>query len=407
MGSPIIVTIIGGGSVWTPYLLEQLSYISMVEDFEIRLHGTTVSHLQQVKSFVQCFVGDGLNISVIADIQEALSAANIILNQARIGGWKARLDDEVLPVQFGGVGDESLGIGGLRAAIRSWPFIVQTSHLILKEAPNAWLLNLSNPSDLISRAWRECGCKKVLSLCDYPHKLFQEWAELAGSSKVVAHFDFLGMTHIGWLMPRSNIRLDSLFERRPQLSSWYKKWKALPTPWRIHLSESESLIEQQQKNPGHRASYLNMLVQNLRNAIQQRNVDRYRLLINKRLPKWYSEVIVPAINGLFGATPTRLVVGLPNDGRLAHVDPNVNIEGWALIDNQGIHPEPLPENIHCRKDIANFSKSRTLAFAAIMKPTLNNVLSYMRSDAFSSDIVSRPDWQKLLGFSNNELPLLD
>src|SRR5262249_53161276 len=142
--------------------------LPLTRDFQIRIQGPTESHLHEVAAFTRALVGDRLDLKATVDLKEAISGAAIILNQARIGGWPARLTDEVLPVRFGAIGDESLGIGGLRAAMRTWPFVVQVSSMILKYAPNAWLLNLTNPSDLVSRAWRQAGCHQVLSLCDHP-----------------------------------------------------------------------------------------------------------------------------------------------------------------------------------------------------------------------------------------------
>src|SRR5262249_33607282 len=265
-------------------------------------------------------------LKATVDLKEAISGAAIILNQARIGGWPARLTDEVLPVRFGAIGDESLGIGGLRAAMRTWPFVVQVSSMILKYAPNAWLLNLTNPSDLVSRAWRQAGCHQVLSLCDHPQTLLREIAMLAEIPEIAFRFGFLGMTHVGWFMPPPDAQLNRLLRKSPHLASWLQKWNALPTHWRIHLSDPDDLYLHQRRNMGHRARALKELAERLRELIRKQDVEQYQAFLLTRFPVWYSEIVVPAIESLLGGKPARLIVGLPNNGRLPEMNPNVQVE---------------------------------------------------------------------------------
>jgi 6-phospho-beta-glucosidase len=396
MNRPEIIAVLGGGSVWTPYLLQQLAELPFARDLQISLQGPTESHLHEVADFTRSLIGDRLETKVTISLEDAMRGAKIVLNQVRIGGWPARLDDEVLPVQLGGVGDESLGLGGLRAAIRTWPFVIKTSRAILKYAPEAWLLNLTNPSDLISRAWREAGCKRVVSLCDYPQNFIREMSTLAERPDVAPRFNFLGMTHVGWLMPPPGLQLHHLIRKRPELTAWIQNWQALPTPWRIHLADPVVLARRQREAPGHRARQLQKLVEHLWEAIRERDTARYSEFLQERLPTWYTEVVTPAIRGLLGGEPARLIVGLPNNGRLFELNPDVQVETWAMLNDDGIHPEPLLENVPCQEDIVHFGETRALAFAVMIHPRSDILADYARSDPFVRYVTSQADWQQCL-----------
>ncbi|MDZ7311882.1 MAG: hypothetical protein ONB45_11475, partial [candidate division KSB1 bacterium] len=207
---------------------------------------------------------------------------------------------------------------------------------------------------------------------------------------------FLGITHVGWLMPPPDIQLHHLLRKRPELASWLENWKALPTDWRIRLSDPEVLIRHQREHPGHRARQLQELVENLREIIREKDGVRYSTLVQKRLPVWYSEVVVPTIRSLLGGEPARLVAGLPNKGRLPALNPNVQVECWAVLNDHGFHPEPLPENARCQEDIVRFGQTRDLAFAAMIHPDSCSLELYARSDSFACNVTSHLEWQKLL-----------
>jgi len=387
--------------------MQQLVGLPLAKDLQIRLQGPTESHLNEVAAFSHCLVGDCLDIRVTVSLEDAIRGARLIVNQARIGGWSGRLNDEVLPVQLGVVGDESLGLGGLRAAIRTWPFVIQTSRVIVDHAPEAWLLNLSNPSDLVGRAWREAGCQRVVGLCDYPQTLAREMATLAKRPDTAFRFGFLGINHVGWLVPPSDVQIHNLLTKRPELASWVHDWNAIPTPWRIYLSDPDALARRQQEQPGYRARQLKGLVDLLREAIRHQDTERYFALLLERPPVWYSEVVVPAMRGLLGEEPVRLVVGLPNKGRLPQLDPNVQVEGWTVLNEHGVQPEPLPENARSQEDIVRFGQTRTLAFAATIHPSPYTLASYAKSDVFACSIASHLDWQELLDFYDGTTTLLN
>ena len=386
-----IFTILGGSSVWTPYLIRELAAYDIFRDMQIRLLGVTGAHLREVVDFSRGFPGGPLRIKAVVDVAEAIQGASVILNQVRIGGWASRLEDEMFPVKMGGVGDESLGVGGLTAALRTRPFIRHVSRTILQKAGDAWLLNLTNPSDLVSRGWYEAGCHRVISLCDYPQSQARKMAVPAGKPETASQFGFMGMTHVGWFIPPVGFQPDS-----QELESWYREWGAVPTAWRIRMADPEPFIREQQLHPGVRARKLEKLVAHLRAAIGKKDREAYLELLEERKPLWYGEVVIPALRGLLGEKPARLIVGLPNKGRLPGMPDNVIVENWAVINSGGAHPEPFPENPRCQKDITDFGMLRHLAFNLMLHPERRSLDSYVRSDPFARPIVSQGNLNRLL-----------
>jgi alpha-galactosidase/6-phospho-beta-glucosidase family protein len=106
--------------------------------------------------------------------------------------------------------------------------------------------------------------------------------------------------------------------------------------------------------------------------------------------------VVPAIGALLGETQTELIVGLPNGGRLPDVDHDVQIEGWTVVNEDGVHPRPLPDNTLCRQDVASFARTRCLAFAAVQDPRPETVGRFAEEDPLTRAAISHPDWAALL-----------
>ena len=397
-----VVTVLGGGSVWTPQLLKLLGDTPEASSFEIRLFGSTAKHLNEVERFASRIGTRRLTVSTSIHLDQALADASIILNQTRIGGWHQRRLDESIPVELGAVGDESVGLGGVRSAARAWPFIASCADAIVRNAPQAWLLNLSNPSDLVSRAWRFAGCSRIISLCDHPQNLARVYAKAANATARESRLSFLGMTHVGWHVAPDQFPLSEFLQANPQLRSWVNAWDAIPTDWRVRLSHSEDLVHQQRRNPGQRAKVVSTLVDQIRAAIAMSDSEQYTSLVSNRSPRWYSTMVVPAIRALLGGPPAKLVIGFPNDGQLSALADEVQIEGSASICEAGVQVEPLPSHDACRRDVVEFGHTRNLAFEAMVDPKLNTFRSFAQADPFTPANMQDVDLQKLLDKTSNE-----
>jgi 6-phospho-beta-glucosidase len=65
---------------------------------------------------------------------------------------EARREDEYLGKRYGIIGQETTGIGGMAKALRTIPVVLNIARDIQKLAPNALLINFSNPSGLVTEA---------------------------------------------------------------------------------------------------------------------------------------------------------------------------------------------------------------------------------------------------------------
>jgi 6-phospho-beta-glucosidase len=92
-----------------------------------------------------------------------------------VGGYKQRAFDETFPRQFGIPGEETFGPGGMNMALRTIPVVVELCHTMEKVAPQALLINMTNPSSIVQYAVNRAARVNIVSICDLPSWLHKPW----------------------------------------------------------------------------------------------------------------------------------------------------------------------------------------------------------------------------------------
>ena len=153
----IKVAVIGGGSTYTPELVEGLaSRRTRLPIDELVLHDIDSNRREIVGGLagrmLQRMEWDG-RLTLTGDADAAVDGADFVLIQLRIGGQAARLLDETLPLRFGTIGQETTGAGGFAKALRTVPIILELAELVRRRAAaGAWIIDFTNPVGIVSQA---------------------------------------------------------------------------------------------------------------------------------------------------------------------------------------------------------------------------------------------------------------
>src|SRR5512132_400547 len=123
------VAVIGGGSTYTPELVEGLAARSdRLPVDELVLHDIDTERLEIVGEFAARIMrrtGWDAPLRLTVDRADALDGATFVIVQLRVGRQAARRIDETLPLQFGCVGQETVGAGGFAKALRTVPVVLE------------------------------------------------------------------------------------------------------------------------------------------------------------------------------------------------------------------------------------------------------------------------------------------
>ena len=115
--------------------------------------------------------------------------------------------DESVPLGLGVLGQETTGPGGICFALRTIPAMVALAQVIAERAPDAWLINFTNPAGMVTEAVQQVLGERAVGICDSPSGLCRRVARALGRDPGEMWFDYFGLNHLGWLRAAHDLSL--------------------------------------------------------------------------------------------------------------------------------------------------------------------------------------------------------
>jgi len=221
------LTILGGGGFRVPLVYRALlgdrgegriSSVVLFDTDRARLASIGAVLRQQAAS-----VDDAPAVTETTDLDEALRGADFIFSAIRVGGLEGRTIDERVALDLGVLGQETVGAGGIAYGLRTLPVAVGIAQRVAAVAPEAWVINFTNPAGMVTEAMIPYLGDRVIGICDSPSGLGRRAALALGVDPETAFYDYAGLNHLGWLRGlRSGgvDRLPALLESPEALASF-------------------------------------------------------------------------------------------------------------------------------------------------------------------------------------------
>ncbi|WP_330475562.1 6-phospho-beta-glucosidase [Terrabacter sp. C0L_2] len=207
------LVILGGGGFRVP-----LVHGALLRDTadrrvtEVVLHDTDVARLDvmrrvlaaQAAQAAQTAGGQGLpaappTVTATTDLDAALAGADFVFSAMRVGGLEGRTADERIALDLGLLGQETTGPGGVGYGLRTVPVALDVATRIRDLAPDAWVINFTNPAGLVTQAMQSVLGDHVVGICDSPLGLAKRAAGALGHDLDDLEIDYAGLNHLGWL----------------------------------------------------------------------------------------------------------------------------------------------------------------------------------------------------------------
>jgi 6-phospho-beta-glucosidase len=349
----IRLTVLGGSGVATPELMRALTARPDRPAIEITLHGRTREKLGRVAAVCERLAAGAsppLTVRHMTDLAQALEGADYVLNQIRVGGYAARRYDETFPQAFGIPGEETFGPGGMNNARRTIPVTLESCRVVERVAPEALLINLTNPSSFIQYAVSQYTKVHVVGVCDSPVGLARAIAAALGAPPRELWVGYVGMHHFGWVTEvrwRGRDVLPDVLanvEKVPGLPvdpEIVRAVGAIPTSYFKYYYHADRMLDRQKGRPS-RAEELLDLERRILADYEKPGPDRVPKSLEARGAHWYEEIVVPVLLAHAADAREVFVLNVPNGATLPWMPKEAIIEVPVVVAGHGLIPLEPP-----------------------------------------------------------------
>lgn len=361
--SVIKLVVIGGGSSYTPELAEGI----LAKHGSFPVNEMVLVDIEAGRHKVEAVYGlvgrmiaaAGLNIRLTwtLDRKSALCGADFVVSQFRVGGLEARAKDESLPLKYGMVGQETTGPGGFANALRTIPVVLDICADMEQLCPDAWLINFTNPSGIITEAVLNHTKIKCIGLCNIPINMERAVKSLPGLEKAEVACGFAGLNHLSFI---DSIKVNGKEMAKELIASMSTAFNAqnipgidfptefisvlgmIPSPYLKYYYMEGRMIEEEQVNLREkgktRAAEVMEIEENLFKKYEDQALDRKPEELSKRGGALYSEAAVNLMDSIWNDRGDMQVVNTLNGHCLPELPEDSVIEINCIIDHRGAAP---------------------------------------------------------------------
>ncbi len=358
------ITIIGGGSSYTPELIGGIVRDNAELDVDrIALYDPDASRVSAVAGFCRRMaksLGQGaINITDGQELGAALTDADFVIFQLRVGGQEARHDDIMMGLKHGVIGQETTGVGGFAKALRTIPVMLEIAETIKELCPQAWVINFTNPSGMVTESLLRHTDLRSVGLCNVPIETHMVLAELLDCAHDDLSMDWVGLNHLGWLRGvtvKGEQRLPELIERiesgEIDLSDmidvvyppgFIRSLGAIPSSYMRFFYFPDSELKKLQDAPRSRAQEVLEIEEKLFEYYGDETTEAMPELLKQRGGAWYSRLAVNVIAALQNPEPSIHVVNVAAGECVAGLAANAVVEIPCRLSSAGVEPLPVAE----------------------------------------------------------------
>ncbi len=342
------LAVLGGSSIASPLLIQELTEQKDRPAFEVCLIGRTRDKLEKVAAASSRLAEKAevpLDISFETDAKNGLEGADYILNQIRVGGYSARAYDERFPKQFGILGEETFGPGGMSNALRTIPVVLDYCRMIEEVAPEALMLNLTNPNSFIQYAVTRYSKVNVVGVCDSPIGIAENIAAMLKIPLNDLWVEYVGMHHFGWvvkvfwngkdLMPEILKQIGSV-PGLPVDAEIAQAIGGIPTSYFKYYYHNNRVFEKQMKQDKVRAEQLMELQAQVLKDFEASGGLPDSLM--QRGAHWYGAIVVPVMLAHTMNAHKVFILNVVNGTTVDWMPEESIIETPTLVSGHGFTP---------------------------------------------------------------------
>ena len=360
---PVKIVTIGGGSSYTPELME--GFIKRYDELPIReiwlvdiedgkekleIVGAMAQRMWDASPY-------DVKVHLTLDRREALKDADFVTTQFRVGLLNARVKDERIPFSYGMLGQETNGAGGIFKAFRTIPVILSIVEDMKELCPDAWLINFTNPSGMVTEAVMKYGkWDKVIGLCNHATCVMIEEPETIGKTADQLIYKFAGLNHFHWhkvydehgnevtqqiidaMYAGANGGIPANIHDVPYFKEQLDAMKMIPCDYHRYYYRQEEMLKhglEEYNTIGTRAQQVKQTEEELFELYKNPELDYKPEQLAKRGGAHYSDAACETIASIYANKNTHIVVTTRNNGAVPDLPPEAAVEVSSYVGATG------------------------------------------------------------------------
>jgi len=383
------LTILGGGGFRVP-----LIYRALLADrgpgrvTDLTLHDLDVPRLDAIARVLRAQaegIPDAPQIRVTTDLDNALRGTDFVFSAIRVHGLSGRAVDEQVALDEGVVGQETVGAGGISYGLRTVPVALDIARRIAAVAPQAWVINFTNPAGMVTEAMSQYLGDRVIGICDSPVGLGRRVSRALGIDPATACLDYAGLNHLGWLrglrvdgedlLPRllaDDAAINRFEEGRLFGADWLRTLGAVPNEYLHYYYFNREAVTAARAAQQTRGAFLREQQQRFYTIMTAESTSPLEAWDNTRLERestymaenreaagtgerdWfdlesggYEQVALQLMRAIALDERTTLILNVRNRRTLPVLDADAVVEVPCFVDANGPRPlatDPLPDH---------------------------------------------------------------
>ncbi|PFG29741.1 6-phospho-beta-glucosidase [Paramicrobacterium agarici] len=408
------LTIIGGGGFRVPQIFEAVSSADAPTRVdELCLHDVSTERLAAIRAVLESQADSAARppkLTYTTNLDDAVSGADFVFSAMRVGGLEGRIADERVALDLGVLGQETIGPGGLSYALRTLPAVRHLARRIAELAPEAWVINFTNPAGIVTETMQAELGDRVVGICDTPIGLMRRAVRAVGGDAASVSFDYVGLNHLGWLrsitvgdvekLPDLLADDDALYgieEARLMGFDWVRSLGALPNEYLFYYyfqaeatariresvqTRGEFLLAQQSgfyqdaaADPDAFASWERTKFEREASYMAESRPEEER--DNREASDieggGYQAVALALMAALSGGGSSTMILNVANRGAVPQLSDNAVVEIPCTVDASGIHPHrvaPVTGDMIGLMQQVKAAEQLTIAASARRDPSL-------------------------------------
>ncbi|MNJ51124.1 putative 6-phospho-beta-glucosidase [compost metagenome] len=255
------------------------------------------------------------------------------------------------------IGQETTGPGGMFKALRTIPVILDICRDIEELAPDAWMLNFTNPAGMITEAVLKYSRVKTIGLCNSPINFKKSLAKAYNVDEDKVLPEFVGINHLHWvtsaLVDGKEVLPELLAGEGGEYTAnnvptfgwdpeFLQSLSAVPTYYLKYfymMNEMFAEMKESLEKDGTRADIVSQVEKVLFELYQDESLEEKPKQLEQRGGAYYSEAAVRLMQSLYLGRNDIQTLNVANDGIYDFLPEDASIEVNCVVTSGG--PVPL------------------------------------------------------------------